>query len=48
VRDYILGKFGWDPASVTIMVMGNEARDSPDGNSWDGVAIAAFIPATPR
>jgi phospholipid/cholesterol/gamma-HCH transport system substrate-binding protein len=48
VRDYILGKFGWDPASGTIMVMGNEARDSPDGNSWDGVAIAAFIPATPR
>jgi phospholipid/cholesterol/gamma-HCH transport system substrate-binding protein len=48
VRDYILGKFGWDPASVTIMVMGHEARDSPDGNSWDGVAIAAFIAATPR
>lgn len=46
VKDYIVGRFGWDPASMTIMAMGDEARDSPDGKSWDGVAIAAFVPAT--
>ena len=46
VKDYILGKFGWDPARTTIMAMGSEADDSPDGKSWDGVAIAAFVPET--
>ena len=46
VKDYILGKFGWDPARTTIMAMGSEADDSPDGKRWDGVAIAAFVPAT--
>ena len=48
VKDYILGKFGWDPASTTIMAMGNEADGSPDGKSWDGVAITAFVPAPAR
>jgi phospholipid/cholesterol/gamma-HCH transport system substrate-binding protein len=48
VKDYILGKFGWDPAATTIMAMGNEADGSPDGTSWDGVAIAAFAPGPAR
>ena len=48
VKDYILGKFGWDPATTTIMAMGDEAHDSPDGKGWDGVAIVAFVPAPRR
>ena len=48
VKDYILGKFGWDPATTTIMAMGSEADGSPDGKSWDGVAITAFVPVAPR
>jgi phospholipid/cholesterol/gamma-HCH transport system substrate-binding protein len=48
VKDYIVGKFGWDPGATTIMPMGAEAEDSPgpDGNRWDGVAITLFVPAT--
>jgi phospholipid/cholesterol/gamma-HCH transport system substrate-binding protein len=46
VKDYILGKFGWDPASTTIMPMGAEAEGSPDRNRWDGVALTLFVPAS--
>jgi hypothetical protein len=46
VKDYILGKFGWDPASTTIMPMGAEAEGSPDGNRWDGVALTLFVPGS--
>jgi phospholipid/cholesterol/gamma-HCH transport system substrate-binding protein len=48
VKDYILSKFGWDPATTAIMPMGSEAAGSPDGKSWDGVAITAFVPVAPR
>ena len=44
VRDYIVGKFGLNPNFVTTMPLGNEAHDSPSGNSWDGVALAMFVP----
>jgi phospholipid/cholesterol/gamma-HCH transport system substrate-binding protein len=44
VRDYVVGKFGLNPNFVTIMPMGREAHDSPSGDSWDGVALAIFVP----
>jgi hypothetical protein len=28
------------------MAMGAEARDSPSGDYWDGVALALFVPAS--
>ena len=44
VRDYIVAKFGLNPNFVTTMPMGEEAHDSPAGDSWDGVALAMFVP----
>jgi hypothetical protein len=29
-----------------LMAMGAEARESPAGNTWDGVAIAVFVKRT--
>jgi phospholipid/cholesterol/gamma-HCH transport system substrate-binding protein len=43
VRDYLVEKFGLDPRYVATMAMGNEADDSPDGDEWDGVALALFV-----
>lgn len=43
VRDYIVGKFGLDPKAVATMPMGNEVSGSPDGDRWDGVALALFV-----
>ena len=44
VRDYLVGKFGLDPNYVATMAMGEQADDSPQGDRWDGVALAMFIP----
>jgi phospholipid/cholesterol/gamma-HCH transport system substrate-binding protein len=43
VRDYIVGKFGLDPSFVSAMPLGEEAKDSPAGDRWDGVALALFV-----
>jgi len=45
VRDYIVGKFALDPSRVAIMPLGEGAEGSPDGDQWNGVALAAFVPA---
>jgi phospholipid/cholesterol/gamma-HCH transport system substrate-binding protein len=44
VRDYLVGKFALNPNYVAIMPLGSEAPDSPAGKTWDGVALALFIP----
>jgi phospholipid/cholesterol/gamma-HCH transport system substrate-binding protein len=46
VREYLVAKFGLDPDKVAVMPMGAEARDSPAGDSWDGVALALFVPTS--
>lgn len=43
VREYVLGKFGLDPNFVALMPLGEEAKDSPAGDRWDGVALALFV-----
>ena len=43
VRDYLVGKFGLDANHVATMPMGREAGGSPDGETWDGVALAIFV-----
>jgi phospholipid/cholesterol/gamma-HCH transport system substrate-binding protein len=43
VRDYLVGKFGLDPNFVSAMPLGEEAKDSPAGDRWDGVALALFV-----
>jgi phospholipid/cholesterol/gamma-HCH transport system substrate-binding protein len=44
VRDYIVSKFGIDPGLTATMPMGGQAEGSPDGEVWDGVALAMFVP----
>jgi len=46
VRDYVVAKFSLNSAYVATMPMGQEAADSPDGNHWDGVALALFVPTS--
>jgi hypothetical protein len=43
-RNYLIERFGLDPASTGVIALGNEADDSPTGDSWDGVALALFVP----
>jgi phospholipid/cholesterol/gamma-HCH transport system substrate-binding protein len=44
VRDYIVGKFGLDVALVATMPMGDRADGAPESETWDGVALAMFVP----
>jgi phospholipid/cholesterol/gamma-HCH transport system substrate-binding protein len=43
VRDYVAAKFKLDPNYLAIMPMGAEARESPTGREWNGVALALFV-----
>jgi phospholipid/cholesterol/gamma-HCH transport system substrate-binding protein len=43
VRDYLIAKFGLNPNYVASMPLGEKAVDSPEGNRWDGVALALFV-----
>jgi phospholipid/cholesterol/gamma-HCH transport system substrate-binding protein len=43
VRDYLVSHFGIDPNIVAVMPMGSEAPNSPNGTSWNGVALALFV-----
>lgn len=47
VRDYVVGKFGLERRFVTTMAMGPEASGSPNGDVWEGVALAAFAERAP-
>ena len=46
VRDYVVAKFSLNPSYIVTMPMGQQASDSPDGNQWDGVALALFVPTS--
>ena len=46
VRDYLVGKFGLDVNYVGVMPMGSESKDSPAGATWNGIALARFVPAS--
>jgi hypothetical protein len=43
VRDYVVAKYGVSPNHVATMPLGSEAAGSPDGNQWDGVALALWV-----
>ncbi len=45
VRDYLVSKFKLDPNYVAAMPLGAQAEGSPSGNTWDGIALAIFVPA---
>jgi phospholipid/cholesterol/gamma-HCH transport system substrate-binding protein len=42
VRDYLISKFSITPQTTGVMPLGRESAGSPDGELWDGVALAIF------
>lgn len=46
VRDYLISRFRLDANYVATMLLGTEAKDSPSGGTWDGIALALFVPTT--
>jgi phospholipid/cholesterol/gamma-HCH transport system substrate-binding protein len=46
VRDYLVSRFQLDPNYVGTMMLGTQAEDSPSGNTWNGIALALFVPTT--
>lgn len=43
VRNYLIGKFHLDPQAAGLMPLGAQSEGSPDGQPWDGVALAVFM-----
>jgi phospholipid/cholesterol/gamma-HCH transport system substrate-binding protein len=43
VRDYLIDRFHLDPAAVGLMPLGANAAGSPQGSTWNGVALAVFF-----
>ena len=43
VLDYLASRFGLTPNRTAAIPLGEAAAGSPDGNSWDGVALAVFV-----
>lgn len=44
VRDHLLGRFDFDPATTGVMPLGADSGDSPEGRPWEGVALAVILP----
>jgi phospholipid/cholesterol/gamma-HCH transport system substrate-binding protein len=42
-RDYLVSHFSIDPNLVAVMPMGSDAPNSPNGTSWNGVALTLFV-----
>jgi len=40
--DYLIGRFQLDPRMTTVMPLGSDSEGSPDGEPWNGVALAVF------
>ena len=43
VRDYLVARFGLGWNRTAVMPLGDRADGSPDGQTWDGVALALFV-----
>lgn len=43
VREYLVQRFHLDPGAVGLMPLGGEASGSPQGATWNGVALAVFV-----
>jgi phospholipid/cholesterol/gamma-HCH transport system substrate-binding protein len=44
VRDYLIGRFQFDPQTSGAMPLGAESTGSPGSTPWDGVALAVILP----
>ena len=42
VRDYLVARFFLTPQTTGVMPLGHDAAGRPDGQAWDGVALAFF------
>ena len=47
VRDYLIAKFALTPQTTGAMPLGRESAGSPNGEAWDGVALAIFDETRP-
>ncbi len=43
VREHLVQRFHLDPGLVGVMALGGEASGSPQGATWNGVALAVFV-----
>ena len=43
VREYFVQRFHLDPGAVGMMPLGGDASGSPQGATWNGVALAVFV-----
>jgi len=43
VREYLLGRYELMPQNTGFISLADEAKGSPNGDRWDGVAIALFL-----
>jgi hypothetical protein len=43
VRDYLIQRFHLESNRTGVMPLGDEAAGSPDGSTWDGVALTLFV-----
>jgi len=41
-RDYLIGKYQLDPRLTVAMPLGGDSEGSPNGEAWEGVALAVF------
>ena len=42
VRTYLIDRFQLDPRMTAVMPLGSDSTGSPDGERWDGAALAVF------
>jgi len=43
VREYLMQRYRLTPQMTGSISLGNDAKDSPTGDAWDGVAITLFV-----
>jgi phospholipid/cholesterol/gamma-HCH transport system substrate-binding protein len=46
-RDYLIGRFQLDPRLTAVMPLGSDSEGSPEGQPWDGIALAVFQEGEP-
>jgi phospholipid/cholesterol/gamma-HCH transport system substrate-binding protein len=43
VREYVLSRYSLAPQSTGFIALGADAKDSPAGERWDGIALTLFL-----
>ncbi|HEY6359977.1 MAG TPA: MlaD family protein [Vicinamibacterales bacterium] len=46
VREHVLGRYELPPQTVGYIALGGDAPGSPDGDTWNGVALTLFLDRT--